>query len=157
MSHASLKFSITTFKTSKFLVWQSFIFIVSISSYYQYKRQNTYNYFDNENNIANGYKTGEFGISDNITRQDLALMLYKYAVLKGYDLTATDGLIQQYADSAKVSNYAQNAMNWAITQGIMSGKGNKGEDISTFKLDPTGTATRAECASMMMKLLEKNK
>ena len=111
----------------------------------------------NENNIANGYKTGEFGISDNITRQDLALMLYKYAVLKGYDLTATDGLIQQYADSAKVSNYAQNAMNWAITQGIMSGKGNKGEDISTFKLDPTGTATRAECASMMMKLLEKNK
>ncbi len=111
----------------------------------------------NENNIANGYKTGEFGIGDNISRQDLALMLYKYAVLKGYDLTATDGLIQQYADSAKVSSYAQNAMNWAITQGIMSGKGNKGEDISTFKLDPTGTATRAECASMMMKLLEKNK
>lgn len=111
----------------------------------------------NENNIANGYKTGEFGVGDNISRQDLALMLYKYAVLKGYDLTATDGLIQQYADSAKVSSYAQNAMNWAITQGVMSGKGNKGEDISTFKLDPTGTATRAECASMMMKLLEKNK
>ena len=47
-------------------------------------------------------------------------------------------------------------MNWAVTQGIMSGKGKAGADISTFKLDPQGNATRAECASMMKKLLEKN-
>lgn len=110
----------------------------------------------NENNIANGYKNGEFGVGDYITRQDLALMLYKYATLNGFDLTATEGLIEQYADGAKVSQYAQNAMNWAVTQEIMSGKGVKGEDISTFCLDPYGEATRAECASMIMKLMEKN-
>ena len=111
----------------------------------------------NEKNIANGLGTGEFGVGKYIMRQDLALMLYKYATLNGFDLTSMEELIQQYADGDKVSGYAQNAMNWAITQGIMSGKGSKGEDISTFRLDPHGTATRAECASMMMKLLEKNK
>ncbi len=110
-----------------------------------------------ENGIANGQGDGTFGIGKNITRQDLAVMLYKYAKLKGYDLTATDGLIEQYADDNKVSGYAVDAMNWAITQGVITGKGKKGEDISTFNLDPAGTATRAECATMIMKLLEKNK
>lgn len=111
----------------------------------------------NENGIANGKGDGSFGIGENIMREDLALMLYKYAKLNGYDLAATEGLINQYADGADVSKYAQEALNWAVTQGIMSGKGEKGEDISTFRLDPQGTATRAECASMMKKLLEKNR
>ena len=109
----------------------------------------------NENDIANGKGNGYFGVGDNITRQDLALMLYKYAKLNGYDLTTSVGMIEQYADGDQVSNYAKEALDWAITQGIMSGKGTKGEEISTFKLDPQGTATRAECASMMMKLLTK--
>lgn len=102
-----------------------------------------------ENNIANGKVDGTFGVSESIRRQDLALMLYKYAGLKGYDLTANANECEKYADGNKVSNYAQNAMDWAITKGIMSGKGNKGEDISTFRLDPAGTATRAECAAML--------
>ena len=59
-------------------------------------------------------------------------------------------------DLILVSSWAKDAMNWAVTQGIMSGKGKAGADISTFKLDPQGNATRAECASMMKKLLEKN-
>lgn len=110
-----------------------------------------------ENGIANGLGDGSFGIGKSITRQDLAVMLYKYAKLKEYDLTATDGLIEQYADDNKVSEYAVEAMNWAVTQGVITGKGKKGEDISNFNLDPAGTATRAECATMIMKLLEKNK
>jgi len=108
-----------------------------------------------DNDIANGKGTGMFGVGENISRQDLALMLYKYARLKDFDLTVNTGEINKYADGNKVSGYAKEAMDWAITQGIMSGKGNKGEDISTYRLDPLGTATRAECASMMMKLLEK--
>jgi len=108
-----------------------------------------------DNDIANGKGNGMFGVGENISRQDLALMLYKYARLKGFDLTVNTGEINKYADGNKVSGYAKEAMDWAITQGIMSGKGNKGEDISTYRLDPLGTATRAECASMMMKLLEK--
>ncbi len=108
----------------------------------------------NANDIANGKGNGNFGVSENIYRQDLALMLYKYARLHGYDLTATPGEINKYADGNKVASYAQTAMNWAISKGIMSGKGNKGEDISTFKLDPSGTATRAECAAMLKNFME---
>ena len=105
----------------------------------------------NENKIANGVGTGgeKFGVSQKITRQDLALMLYRYASVEKYNLDVTDGQIDKFADSAKVATYAKEALNWAITQGIMVGKGDN--------LDPTGNATRAECATMMMHLLEANK
>ena len=103
----------------------------------------------NSMNIANGMGDGNFGVSKNITRQDLALMLYKYASLKGVDLTAEEGKIDQFADGDKVSGYAKTAMNWAVKNGVLSGKGTAGEDLSTFYLDPAGTATRAECAAML--------
>ena len=108
----------------------------------------------NGNNIANGLGDGSFGIGLNITRQDLALMLYKYAALKGLDLTAETGRIDAYADGSKVSGYAQTAMNWAVKNGILSGKGEAGKPLSTFRLDPAGTATRAECAAMLRNFME---
>ncbi len=108
----------------------------------------------NANDIANGKGNGDFGVTESISRQDLALMLYKYARMNGYDLTANAGEINKYADGQKVSSYAKTAMDWAITKGVMSGKGTKGEDISTFRLDPAGTATRAECAAMLKNFME---
>ena len=108
----------------------------------------------NANDIANGKGNGDFGVTESISRQDLALMLYKYACLNGYDLTVNIGEINKYADGKRVSNYAKTAMDWAITKGIMRGKGKTGEDISTFKLDPTGTATRAECAAMLKNFMD---
>lgn len=102
-----------------------------------------------KNDIANGTPDGNFGVGNNITRQDLALMLYKYATLKGYCLNATDGVIGQYSDGSAVSGYAKIAMDWAVTNGVLGGKGTAGEDVSTFRLDPAGTATRAECAAML--------
>ncbi|MBR1930508.1 MAG: S-layer homology domain-containing protein [Lachnospiraceae bacterium] len=54
-----------------------------------------------------------------------------------------------------MSSWAQEAMNWAVTQEIMSGKGTGG-DISTYRLDPGGNATRGECAMMIMKLINHN-
>ena len=109
----------------------------------------------NKNDIASGNANGTFGIGKNITREQLALMLYKYAILQDYDVTIDEGLIDQYSDGTKVSDWATEALNWAVTQGIISGKGS-GNDRSHYRLDPQGTATRAECASMMMKLLSKN-
>ena len=102
-----------------------------------------------EMGIASGMGNGDFGVGKNITRQDLAMMLYKYAKLKGYSLDAEDGKIDQFADGGKVADYAKTAMNWAVTNGILSGKGEAGKPLSTFRLDPTGTATRAECAAML--------
>lgn len=109
----------------------------------------------NEVGVASGKKDGTFGVGKEISRQDLALMLYKYAVLNNYDLTTESGLVDQYSDAKKVESYAKTALDWAITQGIMSGKGT-GTDPATLRLDPAGKATRAECATMMMKLLKKN-
>lgn len=108
----------------------------------------------NENGIAKGIGEGNFGVGMNIVRQDLALMLYKYAQMQGYDLTSSSGAIDDYVDVNMVSSYAAEAMNWAVTQGIISGKPITGTD--TYKLDPTGVATRAECAAMMMRLLTTN-
>jgi len=107
------------------------------------------------NDIANGTPDGNFGVGKNITRQDLALMLYKYARLKNCDTSYNSGEINRYADGNKVSDYAKIAMNWAVKNGILSGKGNAGDPISSFHLDPTGTATRAECAAMLRNFMTK--
>lgn len=104
------------------------------------------------NGITSGNGDGTFGVGQNISREALAVMLYKYARLKGYDLSSREGLIYRYADGSKVSTWAREAMNWAISQGVISGKGSGG-NLATYKLDPQGFATRAECAAMMMKLL----
>ena len=110
----------------------------------------------NEKGIASGKPDGSFGIGKQITRQDLAKMLYEYAKTTGLDSTKDDTAIEGYKDTKKVSNYAKEAMAWAVSQGIISGKGEKGAPKSETRLDPQGKATRAECASMMKKLLEKN-
>ena len=78
-------------------------------------------------------------------------MLYKYAKLCGYDTTVSNpNAIDSFSDANKVPSWAKNAMNWAVSQGIINGKGGN-------RLDPTGKATRAECAQMIMKLVEANK
>ena len=102
-----------------------------------------------QNDIASGKGNGNFGVGENISRQDLAMMLYKYAKLNGYSLAATEGLINGYADGDMVASYAKTAMDWAVSNGIMSGKGVAGQPLNTFRLAPTGIATRAECAAML--------
>ena len=107
-----------------------------------------------DNSIVSGYANGNFGTSDNITREQLALMMYKYAKVKGYDTTAESGILQNFSDEAKISTWAREAIQWAASHGIMSGKGN-GADGKPL-LDPQGNATRAECAAMMKKMLTMN-
>lgn len=107
-----------------------------------------------EMGIASGMGNGNFGIGKNITRQDLAMMLYKYAQLKNCSMAANVGVINQYADGNKVAGYARTAMDWAVTNGILSGKGETGKPLSTFRLDPAGTATRAECAAMLKNFMD---
>jgi len=91
--------------------------------------------------VTAGMGDGSFGVGKNITREQLAVMLYSYAELKGYDISA-EAPIEGFADFAKVSDWSKDALEWAVAMGIMSGKpGNL--------LDPAGQATRAECATMM--------
>ena len=103
-----------------------------------------------DNGIVSGYANGSFGTSDKITREQLALMMYKYAQTKGYDTTADDSILSSFSDEAAISSWARKAIQWAASHGIMSGKG-KGADGKPM-LDPKGNATRAECAAMIKKL-----
>ncbi|MCR5847262.1 MAG: S-layer homology domain-containing protein [Lachnospiraceae bacterium] len=107
-------------------------------------------YWAKEKGIAGGKPNGTFGVGENISRQDLAVMLYTYAKFKKFNMTTDYDALEKFTDKAKIANYAKEAMKWAVTQGIISGKGGG-------KVDPTGTATRAECAQMIMNLIEKNK
>ena len=107
--------------------------------------------------ITSGKPDGTFGVDQKISRQDIAVMLYKYAQIKGYKTNYDSTAINGYKDTKDVSGYAKTAMNWAITQGILSGKGKAGDPKSKLSLAPVGNATRAECSSMIMKLRQANK
>ena len=99
------------------------------------------------NGIVNGTTTTTFSPNNNITREQLAAILYRYADYKGQDTAATRALTG-YPDASSVSNYATTAMKWAVTQGIISGD-------NAGRLNPQGTATRAEAATMFQRFLSK--
>ena len=94
-----------------------------------------------DQNIVSGYKNGKFGPNDNITREQLAVMLYRYA---GSPAHSQNEL--HFADANHVSAYAKEAMQWAVEEGIISGTDNN-------TLNPKKNATRAEVAAMLMRLM----
>ena len=99
--------------------------------------------------IAGGYGGGVFGPDDPITREQLAVMLHRYAQHQGCDVSiGEDTNILSYADAFDVSEYAVSALQWACGTGIISGTG----DGST--LTPQGEATRAQAATVLMRFCE---
>ena len=98
--------------------------------------------------IVGGYGGGLFGAEDAVTREQLAVILYRYAVYKGYDVSiGEDTNILSYADFADLSEYAIPAMQWACGSGIVNG-------TSESTLAPQGEATRAQVAAMLMRFCE---
>ncbi len=98
------------------------------------------------NGIVNGYGDGTFGPDENITREQMAAVLYRYAAYEGYSLTAS-GDLSVFRDASAISGYAESAVDWAVGSSLISGKG---DGI----LDPAGTATRAEVAQILMSFCE---
>ena len=92
------------------------------------------------------------GISDGtnmpgvITREQLATILYRYAKQKGYDVSKSAALTG-FSDADKVRGYAAEAMQWAVAEGLLQG--------SNGKLNPQGSATRAQVATILMRFMEK--
>ena len=95
-----------------------------------------------EHGIVDGYGNGQFGPADSVTCEQFAVILYNYAVYTGVDATASFDL-SAFTDAESTSSWAKEAVSWAVEIGLLSGKGNG-------ILDPTGTATRAEVAQMLM-------
>ena len=98
--------------------------------------------------IVGGYGGGLFGSEDAVTREQLAVILYRYAVYKGYDVSiGEDTNILSYDDFADLSEYAIPAMQWACGAGIVNG-------TSASTLTPQGEATRAQVAAVLMRFCE---
>lgn len=102
--------------------------------------------------VVTGYKsggepTGEFGPDDLVTREQLAVMMARYAAWAGVDVVADTSALATFPDAGKVSDYAEDAMAWCVSEGIITG-------ISGTYLEPQGDATRAQMATMAMRLME---
>ena len=99
------------------------------------------------NKIVGGYGNGKFGPDDNITREQMAAILYRYAQLKGYDVSVgEDTNILSYTDAESVGKWAIPSMQWACGAGLING--------SAGKLMPQGEATRCQVAAILHRFCE---
>lgn len=92
--------------------------------------------------VVNGYEDNTFRPNRAVTREELAQMLYNYAKVKGYDLTAS-GDLTAFPDVSKVSDWAETAMSWANGNQLING-------FEDDTLRPGGNSTRAQAASILM-------
>lgn len=96
-----------------------------------------------ENGIVMGISETLFAPETNVTREQMVVFLHRYAVYAGMDVTASTDL-GAYPDADAVSEYALEAFGWAVAEEILNGMGGK--------LNPQGTATRAQVAQIIWKL-----
>ena len=94
-----------------------------------------------QNDIVAGIGGNLYDPDSNVTREQFAVMLYKYARFKGYDLTAA-GDLTQFPDAGSISSWAETALSWANGKGLINGHENG-------TIDPKGSTIRAQAASIM--------
>ena len=95
--------------------------------------------------VVNGIGNGMFGPNGNITREQMATILFRYAEKKEID-TSKRGDLSSFPDANKISAYAKEAIQWAVAVGIING--------SDGKLLPQGNATRAQVSAILMRFIE---
>ena len=100
----------------------------------------------NANGIVKGYDAKTFGPNDNITREQMAAIFYRYASFKGYDVSKTADL-SGYSDADQISAYAVDNVKWANAVGLINGR-------TATTLVPQGNSTRAEVATMLQRFIE---
>lgn len=98
-----------------------------------------------DNGIVNGTSTTTFSPNANVTREQMAAILYRYAQYKKYNTAASSGL-NGFTDHASVSGYAAASLEWAVAEKLVNG--------SAGKLMPTGNATRAQVAAILHRFVE---
>ena len=97
-----------------------------------------------KNGIVSGIGGGQFAPNADITREQFATMLHRYAAHMDYDMST--GSLDGFPDAGTVSDWAADAMSWAVHHELIQGDGGR--------LNPRGTATRAQCATILMRLIE---
>ena len=97
-----------------------------------------------ENGIVKGVREDLFAPDASITREQLAAILYRYANDKKMDTTQGGMALHEFTDESSISDYARDAMEWAVNVGLLQG-------VGEGKLAPQGTATRAQVATMLVR------
>jgi hypothetical protein len=100
----------------------------------------------NANKIVSGYGNGLFGPNDNVTREQMAAILYRYAEIKGHDVTAAADLTS-FTDAVDISIWALPSMEWAVAQELITG-------VTKTTLEPGSNATRAQVAMVLMRFMK---
>ena len=104
-----------------------------------------------QNGIVNGVTENEFAPENNITREQIAAIMFRFAKYKGYDVSVGESTnILSYTDAESISEYAISAMQYAVGSGLMKGK-------TETSINPQDNATRAEIAAILQRFLEANK
>ena len=98
--------------------------------------------WSNANNIVTGYDDGKFYPDNLITREQMAVIMYRYASYAGYDTTADSTKYDTFPDTGNVSAFAADAMKWSTSNGLING--------SDGKLLPKDTASRAQVAQIIL-------
>ena len=102
-----------------------------------------------KNGIVNGTSPTTFDPEGNITREQMAAILYRYANWKTLDTSARRDFAG-FPDANRVSGYATDALSWCIARGIINGSNENGRDY----LLPQGNATRAQVATILMRFIQ---
>ena len=98
------------------------------------------------NGIVSGVSENKFAPNEDITREQMALIIYRFAKMQGFDVSnATD--LSNFADTGDVSDWALDALCWANKTELVNG-------TSETKLSPKATATRAQVAAILMRFCE---
>jgi len=102
-----------------------------------------------QNGIVNGVNETDFAPDANITREQIAAIMFRYAQYKGMNAVTLEENLH-FTDANEISEYAVSAMNWAVGTGLMKGK-------SATTINPLDNATRAEIAAILQRFIEANK
>lgn len=96
--------------------------------------------------VVSGVGDNRFAPHDSVTREQMAVMLYRFAAKAGYFPEFTEEKYQNFTDTGKVSPFAVDALKWAATYDIIKG--------SDGRIDPQGKATRAQVAQIMLNFFD---
>ena len=96
-----------------------------------------------ENGIIGGYSNGKFGVGDNITREQVATILYRYA--GSPEISNVDSTLAKFSDVKRISAYAKTPIAWAVQNGVISG-------MADGRVAPVEGASRAQIAMIVMRM-----
>ena len=93
--------------------------------------------------IITGYNASKFGVGDTITREQVCTIIYRY--MGSPAVSNADSTLAKFADRAKISAYAYDALAWCVENGIISGK-------TATTVAPNEGASRAQIATIIMRM-----